>query len=56
MIAKKIPGSGAMYKFDQDHLELKETVRAKTNDDMAEEAKICFDFATKMFIQMEEIK
>lgn len=56
MIARKIPGSGTMYQFDQDHLKLKETIRSRTNDDMAEEAKICFDFATRMFIQMEEIK
>lgn len=56
MIAKKIPGSGALYQFEQDHLELKEIIRSRINDDMAEEAKICFDFATRMFIQMEEIK
>ena len=56
MIAKKVPGQGLMYKFDKDHNEIKESIRARLKDDMAEEAKVCFDFATKMFQQMEEAK
>lgn len=56
MIAKRVPGSGTMYEFDQEVDILKEHIRSKTHDDMAEEAKICFDFATKMFEQMEEAK
>ena len=31
-------------------------VRARLNDDMADEAKLCFDFATKMFIELGEVK
>ena len=55
MIAKRVPGAGRMYKFDKDHDELKELVRSRLNDDMADEAKLCFDFATKMFQQMMEL-
>lgn len=56
MLAKKVPGSGRLYKFDEPVEELKERIRVRLNDDMAEEAKICFDFATKLFQQMSEIK
>ena len=56
MIAKRVPGSGTMYKFDQDHTELKEIIRSRTTDSMAEEAKVCFDFATKTFQQLDEVK
>ena len=56
MIAKRVPGSGKFYQFDQDHDELKEMIRSKINDDMAEEAKLCFEFATKMFQQLDEAK
>ena len=44
-----------MYTFDKDHDELKELVRSRLNDDMADEAKLCFDFATKMFQQLGEV-
>jgi len=56
MIAKRVPGEGRLYKFDEDTGVLKDRIREKLNDNMAEEAKICFDFATKMFQQMDEIK
>ena len=54
MIARKIPGSGTMYKFDNVD-QLKENIRSKCNDDMAEEAKLCFDFATRMFQEMMDV-
>lgn len=56
MISKRVPGSGKFYQFDQDHDELKEMIRSRINDDMAEEAKLCFEFATKMFQQLDEAK
>lgn len=52
MIKKKVPGSGRYYEFDGDIKELKEKIRSKCNDDMAEEAKLCFDFATDLFKEM----
>lgn len=54
MIAKKVPGSGKYYQFD-DADALKVAVRAKIDDSMADEAKICFDFATQFFKEMMEI-
>jgi heme oxygenase len=54
MIAKKVPGAGTMYQFDEDVNVLKERIREKLDDSMAEEAKIAFDFATKLFKQLTE--
>lgn len=51
MIKKRVPGSGTMYDFD-DVESLKEKIRAKLNDDMAEEANICFKFATELFEEL----
>ena len=52
MIKKKVPGTGTFYQFDGDVKEIKEAIRSKTNDSMAEEAKICFDYATELFKDM----
>ena len=51
MIAKKVPGSGQLYKF-ADANTLKTAIRAKLSDDMADEAKVCFAFATEFFKEM----
>ena len=56
MIARKVPGQGRLYKFDEDVKVLKERIRERCDDSMAEEARICFDFATQMFREMMEIK
>lgn len=55
MISKKIPGSGQMYKFDEDVKILKERIRSRCKNHMAEEANICFQFAVKLFEQMNQI-
>ena len=39
-----------MYEFDCDIKETKEIIRSKTNDSMAEEAKLCFEYATELFL------
>lgn len=54
IIAKRVPGEGRFYKFDEDIETIKEKIRSQLDDSMAEEAKICFDFATKLFQQMLE--
>jgi hypothetical protein len=54
MIAKKVPGAGRMYQFT-DPETLKTMIREKISDDMAEEATICFDFATETFKEMLEL-
>ena len=55
MIAKKVPGSGTMYKFDTDKKKLKDAIRERTNDDMAEEAKYVFTSATNLFKELMEL-
>lgn len=51
MIAKKVPGKGTMYQFE-DVDSLKAAIRERLSDDMAEEANRCFDFAIRMFQEM----
>lgn len=51
MIRKKVPGAGKMFDF-QDPDTLKTAIRERLDDSMADEAKICFDFATKLFKEM----
>lgn len=54
MISKKVPGSGKFYQFEnQDYL--KQEIRSRINDSLAEEANICFDFAIKTFQQLMEL-
>ncbi len=52
MIAKRVPGSTKFYQFDEDVDVLKDKIRTRLDDSMAEEAKICFNFATELFKQM----
>jgi heme oxygenase len=55
IIKKRVPGSGRMYQFDADPAELKERIRSQCNDDMAEEAKKCFEFSTRLFQELMEL-
>lgn len=54
MIAKRVPGSGRFYQFDNPE-ELKTAIRARISDDMADEAIVCFEFATQLFKEMQEL-
>lgn len=54
MIAKRIPGKGLMYQF-QDPEALKTAIRSRLSDDLAEEANVCFDFATRTFKELMEL-
>lgn len=51
MIAKRVPGSGKYYSFEKPE-ELKTAIRERIDDTMAEEAKVCFQFATDFFKEM----
>tara|TARA_Y100001968_G_C19418648_1_gene750471 strand:- start:1674 stop:2216 length:543 start_codon:yes stop_codon:yes gene_type:complete len=51
MIAKKIPGEGRYYSFENPN-DLAQSIYKVLHDDMAEEAKLVFDFATRLFIEM----
>jgi heme oxygenase len=54
MIAKRVPGNGRMYQFENADT-LKTAIRERISDDMADEAIVCFEFATQMFKEMLEI-
>jgi heme oxygenase len=51
MIAKKVPGEGNYYKFE-DVDNLKTNIRSKLNDTMSEEAMVCFSFASALFDEL----
>jgi heme oxygenase len=51
MIAKKVPGSGQFYKFDNADA-LKTAIRTKLDDSLADEALVCFGFATQLFKEL----
>jgi heme oxygenase len=51
MIAKKVPGNGNYYKFENAD-DLKTTIRSKLDDSMAEEAMVCFSFASALFDEL----
>lgn len=53
MIKKRNPGSGTMYDF-QNVEELKAKVRSLLDDSMADEANKCFEFAIKLFEELDE--
>lgn len=55
MIAKRVPGSGKYYQFGDNPDGIKEAIRPRLSDDMAEEAKVCFDFARRLFEEMNEV-
>ena len=55
MIAKRAPGKGTMYQFEGDTAALKDAIRSKTNDDMADEAKYVFTSATNLFKELMEL-
>jgi heme oxygenase len=51
MIAKRVPGAGKYYKFENPDA-LKAAIRERLSDDMADEAKVCFAFAADFFKEM----
>lgn len=55
MISKKVPGSGKYYQFGDEPEKIKEAIRAKLDDSLADEAKVAFEFATKLFEQMMDV-
>lgn len=52
MIAKRVPGSGKYYQFDGDPEQIKNVLRAKLDDSLADEATVAFDFAADFFKDM----
>jgi heme oxygenase len=55
MIRRTVPGKTRMYDFDGDTAELKEKIRSKIDDSMADEAKFVFESSTKLFKELMEL-
>jgi heme oxygenase len=53
IIKRFVPGSGNHYIFDCDVNELKERLRIKLHDGLADEAKICFDMIKDFMEELE---
>lgn len=54
MIKKHVPGSGTMYEFEN-RKALIDGVRELLHDGMADEAKICFEYAERLFHDLIEM-
>lgn len=54
IIKKLVPGPTALYEFDSDPDELKEIIRSKLHDNLAEEAKVCFSMVQKFLEELED--
>ena len=58
MIKSKVPGSGKMYQFaDMTHSvdEMKNLIRKRTKESMADEANKAFEFSTKIFEELNDL-
>lgn len=55
MIKQRVPGSGKYYDFDGDPVEIKNILRQKLDDRLADEAKVAFGFATELFQDMQRV-
>jgi heme oxygenase len=51
IIQNRVPGSATMYDFDHKD-KLIEDMRKLLREDMADEANVCFDFATRLFEEL----
>jgi len=51
MIKRAVPGSGTMYDFENKQ-ELKVALRERLHDGLANEATVCFEFAIKLFKEL----
>lgn len=52
IIKKRVPGSGRMYDFENKETMIKD-LRALLHDGMADEAKLTFQYATRLFEELE---
>jgi heme oxygenase len=55
MIAKRVPGAGKYYQFGDEPEKIKEALRSKLDDSMADEAIVCFGFAQRLFEEMQTL-
>lgn len=55
VLRKLVPGSGQHYEFKEDVDDLKEKIREKLHDGMADEANRCFDMIHEFFEELESV-
>lgn len=55
MISKRIPGAGKYYQFDSDPNKIKELLREKLDDGLADEALVAFKFAADFFDDLQKV-
>lgn len=53
IIKKFVPGTGRFYQFDEDVDILKDKIRLKLHDGLADEAKKCFEMVTSFMEELE---
>lgn len=53
ILKKKSPGSGKMYDFENRE-ELERKIRSMLKDEMADEAIVCFNFAIRLFEELDD--
>lgn len=53
IIKKFVPGTGHFYQFDEDVDMLKDKIRLKLHDGLADEAKKCFEMVTSFMEELE---
>jgi heme oxygenase len=51
IIAKRVPGQGRFYKFNNAE-KLKEQIRAELTDDLGDEARVAFEWAIKIMREL----
>jgi len=54
IIKKLVPGPTALYEFDGDPVVLKDIIRSKLHNNLAEEAKVCFSMVQKFLEELED--
>jgi heme oxygenase (biliverdin-producing, ferredoxin) len=54
ILKRFVHGSATRYEFDDDIEELKNKIRAKLHDGLAQEAMVCFDMVTEFLEELEE--
>jgi heme oxygenase len=55
MIAKRVPGAGKYYQFGDQPDKIKDAIRSKLDDSLADEAIVCFDYAARFFEEMMSV-
>lgn len=55
IIKRYVPGAGKYYQFKTDTTDLKEKLREKLHDGMADEARLCFKLIKDIMVELEKV-